>query len=232
MTYLQIKKELGRLADLEQAHNLQRFFKTGPGEYGEGDIFIGIKMPALRQVVKKYRDMPLPELQFLLDAKVHEYRMTALLILVEQFPGNEEEIYDFYIKNYQAVNNWDLVDVTVPKVVGQYWLKRPKGRNVFFEVWSGSDNLWQRRIAVLATFPFIANNEFDPILKLAHKLLDDEHDLIHKAVGWMLRESGKRDIGVLLDFLDQNTPKMPRTMLRYAIEKLPEAKRQYYLKLK
>ena len=122
MTYLQIKKELGRLADLEQAHNLQRFFKTGPGEYGEGDIFIGIKMPVLRQVVKKYRDMPLSELQFLLDTKVHEYRMTALLILVEQFPGNEDKIYDFYIKNHKAINNWDLVDVTVPRVVGQYWL--------------------------------------------------------------------------------------------------------------
>jgi 3-methyladenine DNA glycosylase AlkD len=158
--------------------------------------------------------------------------MAGLLILVEQFKGNEEEVYNFYIKNYQAINNWDLVDVTVPKVVGVYWLARTKGRDEFFDTWSSSDNLWQRRIAVLATFPFIAQNDFKLILKLAKKLLNDEHDLMHKAVGWMLREMGKRDIEPLYKFLDKHTLSMPRTMLRYAIERLPEKKRQYYLKMK
>lgn len=158
--------------------------------------------------------------------------MAGLLILVEQFKDNEEAVYKFYIKNYKAINNWDLVDVTVPKVAGQYWLKRRQGRQAFFDQWSASDNLWQRRIAVLAAFPFIAQGQFDLTIRLAQKLLNDKQGLMHKAVGWALREVGKRDEKVLLDFLDKHTLKMPRTMLRYAIEKLPEKKRLYYLQMK
>ena len=232
MKYLEIKKGLGDLADSKQAEILQRFFKTGPGEYGEGDLFIGIKMPVLRTVVERYKDLEFKEIQFLLDSKVHEYRMLGLLILVEQFKDNEEKVYKFYIKNYPAINNWDLVDVTVPKVVGEYWLTRKKGRKEFFDKWSQSEDLWPRRIAVLATYPFIRNNDYKLILRLSKKLLNDKQDLMHKAVGWMLREVGKRDEKVLIDFLDKYTLKMPRTMLRYAIEKFSGKKRLYYLNMK
>ena len=229
-----IKKELGKLASLKQAQILQRFFKTGPGEYGEGDIFLGIKVPIQRQVVKKYyQDLPLSEIPKLLKTKVHEYRLVALLILVAKFnvknisAAERKKIYDLYLKNTAYINNWDLVDLSAPHIVGVYLLNKP--RAILYKLVK-SKSLWERRIAILATFTFIRDNDFKDTLRIAKLLLGDKHDLIHKAVGWMLRELGKRDQRVLENFLNIHYRNMPRTMLRYAIEKFEEPKRQYYMK--
>lgn len=234
ITAITIKKELGKLASLKQAQVLQRFFKTSPGEYGEGDIFLGIKVPVQRQVVKKYyKDLSLSEIHKLLRTKVHEYRLVALLILVAKFnvenisAAEKKKIYDLYLKNTAYVNNWDLVDLSAPNIVGVYLLDKP--RAVLYKLVKSKD-LWERRIAILATFTFIRNNDFKDTLRIAKILLQDEHDLIHKAVGWMLREVGKRDQETEEKFLRKHYRAMPRTMLRYAIEKFEEAKRLAYLK--
>ena len=233
-TAIAIKKELGKLASLKQAQILQRFFKTGPGEYGEGDIFLGIKVPTQRQVVKKYyRDLPLSEIPKLLRTKVHEYRLVALLILVAKFnikdinQAERKKIYDLYLKNTAYINNWDLVDLSAPNIVGVYLLDKP--RAILYKL-SKSNNLWERRIAILATFAFIRDNDYKDTLRIAKLLLGDKHDLIHKAVGWMLREVGKRDQAKEEKFLRAHYKVMPRTMLRYAIERLEESKRQRYMK--
>ena len=228
---LQLQKELGELSNPEQAKILQGFFKTGKGEYGEGDVFLGVKVPIQRKVVASFRDLSQKDIEKLLNSNIHEYRMTALLILVYQYEKADERekkvIFDFYLKNSKNINNWDLVDISAPKIVGDHLMKRP--RTVLYK-FVRSRNLWQRRIAIISTFTFIRNNDFDDTLRISKMFLSDKHDLIHKAVGWMLREVGKRDQKIEEEFLKEHYLKMPRVMLRYAIEKFDEKKRKFYLK--
>ncbi len=219
-------KEVLKLKNPKQAKNLQRFFKTGKGEYGEGDIFYGLTVPQARGIVKKYKDLKISEVRKLIKSKIHEERLIALLILVHQYKGNEEQIYNLYLKSTKYINNWDLVDLSAPKIVGAYLLDKP---TTTLNKLAKSKNLWERRIAVLATAPFIRENRFKEILNLSEKLMDDKHDLIHKAVGWMLREVGKQSQPTLEKFLKKHKNHMPRTMLRYSIEKFPERKRKAYL---
>jgi len=226
---MNIKSELDSLADPVQAKNLQRFFKTGPGQYGEGDIFLGIKVPVQRKVARKYRDMALADVGNLLKSKIHEHRLTALFILILQYEKTQDKaVVDLYLGNRQFVNNWDLVDLSAPKILGHYLLD--KDRRMLYKL-AGSDVLWDRRISVLACYAFICEGDFKDILKLAELLLDDREDLMHKAVGWMLREMGKRDISELKGFLDRFAGRMPRTMLRYSIEKLDEKERKHYMSI-
>jgi 3-methyladenine DNA glycosylase AlkD len=228
---LELKKELKSLADKEQSRNLQRFFKTGKGEYGEGDIFLGIKVPVQRNVAKKYTDLNLKYLQILLNSKIHEYRFIALIILIKKSGVSSDalkEIFGFYIKNSKNVNNWDLVDISAPHIVGRF-LSDKSNRKILYK-FAKSKNLWEKRIAIISTFSFIRENQFQDTLKIAEILLSDDHDLIHKAVGWMLREVGNRDRRTEEIFLKKYYKKMPRTMLRYAIEKFPKDLRVSYLK--
>ncbi len=228
-----LKKELRGLANPQQAKILQRFFKTGPGEYGEGDIFLGIKVPVQRSVAKKYLDLTFSEIQQLLRSKIHEHRLVALLILVKQYEKGDlrvkQKIFDLYLSNTRNINNWDLVDLSAPNIVGNYLLNKP--RQILYKL-AKSKLLWDRRISILATLAFIRNNEFSDTYKLAEILLNDQDDLMHKAVGWMLREAGKRDQNLEVKFLDRYARKMPRTMLRYAIEKFGPARRSHYLRLR
>ncbi len=230
MTNKEIQETLKEKANPKQAKILQKFFKTGPGEYGEGDIFLGIKVPEIRKVAKEYKELELSKIKALLKSGIHEERLAALLILIFQFEkANEEEkgvIFKLYLKNTKYINNWDLVDLSSPQIVGGFLLN--KDTSSLAEL-ASSKSIWERRIAVLASFQFIKNNHYDLTLQLAQILLNDKHDLIHKAVGWMLREIGKRDIAAEEKFLISNYKQMPRTMLRYAIEKFPENKRKNYL---
>lgn len=226
-----IKNDLKAKTNKNKAKILQKFFKTGPGEYGEGDIFLGVVVPETRKIAKKYyNEINLPEIQKLLNSKIHEERLCALLVLVEKFQkGNlkeKERIFKFYLKNTGNINNWDLIDLSADKIVGAYLLDKNKS---ILKNLAKSKNLWERRIAVLATFNFIKNNEFKPTLEIAKILLGDNQDLIQKAVGWMLREIGKRSLKTERDFLKKYAPKIPRIMLRYAIEKFPNHKRKKYL---
>jgi len=231
MTNQKIKKRLKQLANKEKAEVLQRFFKTGPGEYGEGDVFIGVKVPDLRKVAKDFQDIATEDVIVLLESAIHEERLLALLILVRKYvKGNEtakKRIYRLYLKKTKFINNWDLVDVTAHHIVGDYLMDKNKAP--LYRL-AKSEDLWERRIAILATFYFIKHGKYEEILKIAKILLTDKEDLIHKAVGWMLREIGKRDMIFEEMFLKQHYKEMPRTMLRYAIEKFPEPKRQKYLK--
>ncbi len=231
MTNQKIKKRLKQLANKEKAEVLQRFFKTGPGEYGEGDVFIGVKVPDLRKVAKDFQDIATEDVIVLLESAIHEERLLALLILVRKYvKGNEtakKRIYRLYLKKTKFINNWDLVDVTAHHIVGDYLMDKNKAP--LYRL-AKSEDLWERRIAILATFYFIKHGKYEETLKIAKILLTDEEDLIHKAVGWMLREIGKRDMISEEMFLKQHYKEMPRTMLRYAIEKFPEPKRQKYLK--
>jgi 3-methyladenine DNA glycosylase AlkD len=226
-----LRSELQKKADPKQAALLQRYFKTGPGQYGEGDVFLGLKVGDVRKVAKEYKKMPFKEVQESLHSKFHEERLAALLILVQKFEkGSEEErqkVFDFYLKNAKWVNNWDLVDLSAPNIVGAYLLERD--RAVLYKL-ARSQILWEKRISILATLAFIKEGQFEDTLAIAEVLLNDEHDLIHKAVGWMLRETGKRDLAAEERFLKKHCREMPRTMLRYAIEKFPEGKRQAYLR--
>jgi 3-methyladenine DNA glycosylase AlkD len=226
-----IKKELNSLASKKDAEILQRFFKTGKGEYGEGDVFLGIRVPIQRQVVKKYWEMDLKDVESLLKINIHEYRLVALLILVKKFEQGDDRIkkkvFNLYLKNTKYINNWDLVDLTAPNIVGKYLLDKP--RDILYKL-AKSKSLWERRIAMLACFTFIRNQETKDTLKIAQILLKDEHDLIHKAVGWMLRELGKRvDQDIEEIFLKRYYKSMPRIMLRYSIERFEESKRKKYL---
>ncbi len=229
----ELKKELQSLANEEQAKILQRFFKTGKGEYGEGDIFLGINVPAQRELAKKYIILSLPKIQELLKSKIHEHRLVGLIILNEKYnkaKANEEEkanIANFYLKNTRNINNWDLVDLSASNIIGDFLSDKKK--DILYKL-ADSENLWERRIAVISTFNFIKQEEFEDALRIAEILLEDEQDLIHKAVGWMLKEIGKRNADVLEEFLNKHHKIMPRTMLRYAIEKFPEEKRKKYLK--
>lgn len=223
--------DLKNLENKEKAEVLSRFFKTGKGEYGEGDSFLGIEMRMQRRIAKKHSDLRLMDIQRLLKTTVHEHRMTSLLILILQYEKADEsqkkELSDFYLKNAKRINNWDLVDVSAPKIIGDYLLDKDK--YVLYEL-ARSENLWEKRISIISTFEFIKNNRFDDTLKISELLLNDTHDLIHKAVGWMLREVGKRDQKEEERFLDKHYKTMPRTMLRYAIEKFDNEKRKHYMK--
>jgi len=226
-----IRAGLRRLGKPEDAEVLQRFFKTGPGEYGEGDVFIGIRMPVLRKLAREYEQLPVRQAVALLRSTRHEERMLALLVLVRIFHRSDragkKRVYDLYLENTQYINNWDLVDLSAEHIVGAYLWERSRAP---LRRLAKSSDLWERRIAILATFHFIKQDEFEEALRVAEMLLNDEHDLIHKAVGWMLREIGKRDGDVERRFLKAHYRGMPRTMLRYAIERFPEPERQRYLK--
>jgi 3-methyladenine DNA glycosylase AlkD len=228
-----LKNEISMLANPKKAEILKRFFKTGKGQYGEGDIFLGIQVPDSRKIAKKYSVISVDEIIKLLKSSIHEERLIALYILVGQFEkGNEsikDSIFKIYLENTRFINNWDLVDISADKIVGSYLSYKPK--DILYSL-AISDNLWERRIAIIATFNFIKKGMCEDTLKISKILLNDKHDLIHKAVGWMLREVGKRCTQKKLeDFLKANCKKMPRTMLRYAIEKFPEDLRQKYLKV-
>lgn len=227
----EVQARLRVLGNPERAEHSKRFFKTGPGEYGAGDIFLGLKVPDIRKVSRQFRGLPMPDLRRLLRSPIHEDRLAALLILVLQFErGNQldrERIYKFYLKNTQFVNNWDLVDASAHRIIGGYL--ESKKRDVLGRL-AKSPSLWERRIAIIATYHFIKQDDFVWTLKIASRLACDTEDLIHKAVGWMLREVGKRDREAAEDFLARNYRRMPRTMLRYAIERFPESRRQAYLK--
>lgn len=227
-----VKKELQNIADAEKAVILARFFKTGRGEYGEGDIFIGVKVPEQRKVAHSFRDLALPELKTLLKDPIHECRMTALMILVDKYAKADaaarDGIFSFYLENTRYINNWDLVDLSCEKIVGRHLYSMGGDRKILYDL-AARDYLWDQRIAVISTYWFIKNREFDDTLRLCELFLNHRHDLIHKATGWMLREAGKRNINVLRGFLDMHAAIMPRTMLRYAIEKLDEPERKKYM---
>ncbi len=233
MTAEKIKKELKKLTNPKKAITLARFFKTGKGEYSEGDLFLGITVPEQRKIAIKNKNIKLNELKKLIKSKFHEERLTALLILVVKFqkkdPKEQEKIYNFYLKYTKLINNWDLVDLSAPKIVGAYLLNKKIKRETLYKLIK-SKNIWERRIAILSTYTFIKNNDFQDCLNFCELLLQDKEDLIHKASGWMLREIGKIDQEIEENFLKKYYQKMPRTMLRYAIEKFSEQKRKFYLK--
>ncbi len=226
-----LKLELDRAADPERARNLAWFFKTGAGQYGEGDQFLGITVPAQRKIARSYRHLPLSDLKKLLDSPIHEHRFTALTILVAKYQAGDlqtrAEVFDFYLQNAKLVNNWDLVDASSPYIVGEHLLAR--SRKVLYRL-AKSRNLWERRIAMVSTLAFIRRGEIADVFALAKLMLQDEHDLMHKATGWMLREAGKRSLPDLLAFLAAHYTALPRTALRYAIERLPEEQRRRALR--
>ena len=230
MTAQSLIKTLQMLADKEKSQFLQRFFKTGKGQYAEGDIFWGIKVPETRQVAKAYRGMPIVELGKIMKNPVHEVRLCGLLILVEKFnkanEADKKQIIDFYLANTQYINNWDLVDLSCYKILGNYLLDKP--RDVLYHL-AKSENMWEQRIAIVTTLAFIRNSEFDDTLSISEMLLDHRHDLIHKAVGWMLRELAKKDEFLMLQFIEKHYNRLSRTTLRYAIERLPEKQRKNIL---
>ena len=226
-----IKSDLAKLKNNEKAKLFAGFFKTGKGQYGEGDKFLGIQVPTLRRIVKKYRNISIGEASEFIKSQFHEERLFSLLVLVELFKrANDEDkkkIYTAYLSNTKFINNWDLVDASAGHIVGAYLLTRDK-KPIY--VLARSGNIWERRISIISTSYFIKYNNFVDTLNIAEMLLGDKGDLIHKAVGWMLREIGKRDFELEERFLGKYYKSMPRTMLRYAIEKFPEEKRKGYLK--
>jgi 3-methyladenine DNA glycosylase AlkD len=244
--FRELAQELKANTNKPQAAILQRFFKTGPGQHGAGDRFLGLKVPLQRQIAYKYRDLSLSAVKELLKSRIHEFRLVGLMILVEQYERSEDmkerkKIVDFYLKNTQGINNWDLVDLSVYKILGDFLWRQEKfltkeakslsvkSRKILDKL-AESENLWERRMAMVATYAFIKAGRHEETFALAKKLLRDEHDLIHKAVGWMLRETGKRvSRSRLLEFLDEHHRSMPRTALRYAIEHLTPSERDHYL---
>ncbi len=223
-----IRKELKKNANHERAKIQGRFFKTGKGQYGEGDIFIGVTVPETRKIAGKYKDIGLSIVKKLLESEIHEERLLGVIILVQKYQQtNSSSVAAFYKSHSKKINNWDLVDLSADKIIGHYYFDKPRDYIYFL---AKSDNLWQRRTAIIATFYFIRHNQFEDTFRIAEILLHDKHDLIHKAVGWMLREAGKRDKKALRKFLEKYHEAMPRIMLRYAIENLPEKERQKYLK--
>jgi 3-methyladenine DNA glycosylase AlkD len=225
-----IESDFKKLADPKKAELVLRYFKTGKGQYGAGDVFLGLKVPQIRQLVKKYRGMSLREADHFLQSPVHEHRLFAVLVLSEQFkradPDQQRAIYQLYLKRRKFVNNWDIVDSSAPYIMGAYLKTRSRAPLVAL---AKSKNLWDRRIAIIATQNFIRAGEFDDTLKVANILLGDSQDLIHKATGWMIREVYQRDPVRAEKFLKQHIHRVPRTTLRYAIEKMPLTKRKAYL---
>ena len=230
---MSVQTDLQKVAQKDKAVFLPRFFKTGKGEYGEGDVFIGVIVPNMRMVAKNYyKTISDTEILSLLHDKIHEYRLTALLILTYQFAkadkAQQKAIVDFYLSNTKYINNWDLVDLSSHEIVGTYLLTHPKERALLIKL-AKSKNLWERRIAMVACYALLRQKQFDEPFAVATILLHDDHDLIHKAVGWMLRELGKMDQAAEEEFLKKHYKTMPRTMLRYAIEKFTPAKRKFYM---
>lgn len=231
-----ILSELKNYASVGRKQTNMRFFKTGKGEYGEGDIFIGVTVPDCRTVASTFLDSSLSTIENSLKSPIHEERLTALLILVEKYAKEKnektkKELVAFYLKNKKYVNNWDLVDSSADKILGNHLLNQKQNRKIIYDL-AESPHLWDKRIGIIATFAFIKKMQFADTFHLCEKLLNDKHDLMHKACGWMLREVGKRDEKALEGFLQTHSKKMPRTMLRYAIERFPEHKRQTYLRAK
>ena len=228
---LKLRNDLRKQANSKRASTLKRFFKTGKGEYGEGDIFLGVTVPSSRKLAIKYKNLPFSDIKKLLQSKIHEERLIALLILVHNFQvGNgstKKKIYNYYLKNTKIINNWDLVDLSAHQIMGAYIFDKPK--NILLNL-AKSQSIWERRISIISTYDFIRKNKFKETLKIAKVLLQDKHDLIHKAVGWMLREIGKRDQIVEEEFLKKNYKTMPRVMLRYAVERFPKNVIKEYLK--
>lgn len=231
MNAKECSREIHALIDPGYLEQAKYYFKTGKGGYSEHDVFLGIRVPKLRQLAKRYKEISVPEIEKLLRSKYHEERVCALFLLTHHFEqGSEKEqraIYNLYLNNTKHINNWDLVDNSAHKIVGAYLFER--SRKPLYKL-AKSKNLWERRIAIIASYWFIKHNQFDDTLALSEMLLDDHEDLMHKAVGWMLREVGKRKIGIEKKFLKVHYNIMPRTMLRYAIEKFPEPERKRYLK--
>jgi 3-methyladenine DNA glycosylase AlkD len=233
MTAAQVMRALQRYASDADAVNLAWFFKTGPGEYGEGDQFIGVRVPAIRAVCREFKQLPLKQVQKLIESPFHEHRMAGLIILTLQYAksADKQAIFDLYIYELEkgTINNWDLVDVTCRAIVGEHLREN---RETLYEL-AKSESLWERRVAIISTFTYLGKGDPSTSLELAELLLHDPHDLMHKAVGWTLREVGKRcDRMLLTDFLDRHAATMPRTTLRYAIEHLPEQERQKYMAAK
>lgn len=231
MKSAEIQKVLETYIDPVKREYLPRFFKTGKGQYGEGDKFLGVVVPHIRMVAKRHKDEPFEVMEELLQSEWHECRLCALLMMVERFKKCDEagrkEIYRFYLSQTRRINNWDLVDLSAPYIVGEYL--KDKSRDDLYRL-ADSPLLWEQRIAVVATATLIRNHDFIDILRLSEQLLNHEHDLMRKAIGWMLREVGKRDKGLLVDFLDKHSKVMPRTMLRYSIEKMTDEERKHYMK--
>lgn len=227
-----IETELRHLATNEKRIVLQRFFKTAPGQYGEGDRFLGVTVPLTRIVAKKHLAMPLNEIIALLQSEWHEVRLCALLMMCERFKKGDsatrKDIFNYYIENTGRINNWDLVDLSAPTIVGGYLMDKP--RDLLYRM-AESELLWDNRIAIVATLAFIKHKDSDDTYRLALKMMNHKHDLMHKAIGWMLRESGKRDDDRrLFNFVDEYRKRMPRTMLRYAIEKFTDEERKYLMR--
>lgn len=228
---LNIKKQLLQ-SQQYSSNDAKRFFKTGIGEYSEHDRFLGVSSPVLRKIAKSNQSLPMKDIQNLISSEFNEERLLALFILINRYQKNESErqrIYDFYLKNIKHINNWNLVDASAHYIIGAHIIN--KNKKILIEL-AKSKNLWERRIAIISTWYFIRQNQFSHTIKIAKLLLNDPHDLIHKSVGWMLREIGKRNQDCLIDFLEKNTSAMPRTMLRYAIERFPANKRKKYLQYK
>lgn len=230
MQLLDAQRDLRTYARPDKAEGAKRFFKTGKGQYGEGDEFIGVTVPETRLVAKKHHQLGLVEIEHLLKSRIHEDRLLALLILVSQYKKNKSlrsKIFTFYLSNMRSINNWDLVDTSADKIVGDFLLSN--GDTSFLKKLAQSSNLWERRVAIVSTFAHIRAKSYGTTLHISDLLMHDAHDLIHKAVGWMLREVGKRNKGVLETYLLERYKSMPRTMLRYAIERFPEQERRNYL---
>ncbi len=228
-------RDLKALHDPTSAAFFPKFFKTGKGEYGEGDVFMGVTVPQMRSVAKLHHDLALPEVEKLLENKIHEVRMVGLFILVSQYqrakdPKIKKQLVKFYLDHLEAVNNWDLVDSTAPQILGHSLLDQ-KDRKILY-TFVTKNHLWTQRIGIVATQELIRRGQYEDTIKLSELLLTHKHDLIHKAVGWMLREMGKKDVKLLEKFLAKHGAKMPRTMLRYAIEKFPEPQRKRYLQMR
>lgn len=225
-------EELNSLADKKQAEILSGFFKTGKGQYGEGDTFLGIKVPVVRAISSQYVEMNISDVQKLLSSKLHEIRFAGLVILIKKFDksscSEKEEIVNIYLKNISNnINNWDLVDLSCPQIVGKYFFEK-KEYSILFKL-AKSNNLWERRVSMISNLYAIRKGEFKTALQIAERLLHDEHDLINKAVGWMLREVGKRDIRIEREFLEKYFRNMPRVTLRYAIERMEKKERAYFM---
>lgn len=232
ITSSQLKKDIGKLASPKTAKQSKSFFKTEKKDYGYGDKFLGVRTPEIRKLAKKYMNLSLDETLILVKSEFHEERLCGLVIMVNKYAKTKDEkeqqtIFNQYTKNFKYINNWDLVDVTCPHIVGKHLFERD--RNVLYQ-WAKSRHLWTRRIAIVSNWWFIRKGDLRDVFKISERLLNDKHDLIHKAVGWMLREAGKKDLKKLESFLLKHSRNMPRTMLRYSIEKFPKTKRNQYLK--
>lgn len=227
-SYSRIIKELRAYSDDEKKAVLSRFFKTGKGEYGEGDRFLGVIVPNTRKVAKNHKDSPYIVIEMLLESEWHECRLCALLMLIEKYRKEPDQVVRFYLTHTKGINNWDLVDLSAPYILGDF-LKDKTDRNVLYDL-AGSSVMWERRIAVVSTLMLIRHGQFDDTIRLAESLIDSKHDLMQKSIGWMLREVGKRDKGLIVQFIEKHKHEMPRTMLRYAIEKFPEPERREFMR--